>query len=77
MIYLYDMTTGLAIESLSTPYSAFNMIVGHPMINGVQHNTYSTLADAIQFAYDNRYRWDISLEIEIQLQKLHKEYCEK
>lgn len=74
MIYLHDMTTGLCIEADITALCVFVAVVSYPFVHEILYTTFHNLKEAIQFVYDNRYKWDISLETEIQLQKLYKEY---
>lgn len=37
---------------------------------------FPNLKEAVQFVYDNRYKWNTDLETEIQIIKLYKEHCE-
>lgn len=76
MIYLEDVTSGVCIEADIQPNCIFAASVRHPTQRGLVYNTYPNLLEAVQFVYDNRYKWNISLETEIHLQKLYKEYCE-
>lgn len=60
----------------SIDVSSLFVAVCYPTIDGPLCNTFTNLKKAVQFAYDNRHKWNIDLEAEIQIQKLYKEHCE-
>lgn len=73
MIYLHDMTTGLCIEADVTQSNVFAAVLAYPTERGMRCNTYNSLKETVQFVYNNRHKWNIDLETELQLQKLFKE----
>lgn len=38
---------------------------------------FTTIKEAVQFAYGHRHKWDTSFEMEIQLIKLYNEHCKQ